>query len=800
MKRLDVIIGVTLLVSSVVFNLFLYRAEPTVQVDPNDNAFQFALVDRTNEIWDYADRTCPKNVLRVTCHVSLLIDHWVPNWAEGYNLPTYYSHIPQILVVGSYKVISSVINFSLFSYYHVIIYLLLCLFPLSIFLALKILKNSWLTAGMGAVLATLISTDGLYGLDPSSYLWRGWGLSSQLFGAIFLPIAIAYMIRACDAASRKKYYVLSILFLTLTTAGHLGIGLMGFLSLPVIAFSPLFLSILHTDHVKVIWSNALVGLGNIIKIALPPLILLSYWIVPTVLLGNFHNMSFWDPIWKFNSYGAREVLVNFFNGNLFDFERFPVITLLVCTGLLAGLVSKKNEGDRFSPFLFLFFLLLYFGKTTWGDLINLIPSMNEFHQHRFIVGVHLAGLMLATIGLTWFMTSMSSAIQMRIRKKNAVVVFPIISTITLTLVITILLPRTLSYGTYNETLIQASNTAFSSSGNDARLLIETLRGLPRGRVFAGRGGSWGKDFKIGGEKVYMYLSTYGIPTILWMPETWSPSTDMEQSFIEHDPSHYDLYDVKYVVTPPKMPEGSDVQPFWKLMKETSSWRLYTVDVSGTVVAGAAPSIVYSDKYSYKNIVRLWIQEPGNTKYIFPELRLDRPDKTNIDLPWFNLVDPVTYQTPDGKMHSIFTEPPKYMTPWEWPASFPQYFHPELAEGQSSIPTQKTKTSIETLPISIVSQSSDTDMVFRATVKIEKECPTCVIILKHTYAPGWNVMVNGKSVKHIIVFPFYTAVRLEEAGTYDIVFTYTPSRVKMTLIFLPPLLLGLWFIIRNARKN
>ena len=115
--------------------------EPTATIDPNDNAFQFALVDRTNQIWDFADKNCPINLSLVTCHLSLLIDHWVPNWAEGYNLPFYYSHVPQIIIVGSWRLLHSFIG--LFTSYHWVIYLLLCFFPLSVF-ALRIIDLPWL--------------------------------------------------------------------------------------------------------------------------------------------------------------------------------------------------------------------------------------------------------------------------------------------------------------------------------------------------------------------------------------------------------------------------------------------------------------------------------------------------------------------------------------------------------------------------------------------------------------------------------------------------------------------------------
>jgi len=53
MKQFEKILGLGMLLFAIGFNLWLYRAEPTAMTDPNDNTFQFALVDRTNQIWDF---------------------------------------------------------------------------------------------------------------------------------------------------------------------------------------------------------------------------------------------------------------------------------------------------------------------------------------------------------------------------------------------------------------------------------------------------------------------------------------------------------------------------------------------------------------------------------------------------------------------------------------------------------------------------------------------------------------------------------------------------------------------------
>lgn len=718
MKYFEKILAILMLLFAVGFNLWLYRLEPTAKVDPNDNLFQFALVYRTNQIWDFAQQKCSYNPI---CFFSYLADHWVPNWNEGYNLPFYYSHIPQIVIVGSWRLVSSAI--SLFAYYHLIIYLLLAAFPVSMFLAMRVSGFSWLIAGFSALLASHISTDGLYGLDPPSFLWRGYGLSSQLFAMVFLPLAIAYIYR--------KRIIPAIIFLFLTTAGHLGIGIMAFLSL---------IPLLYRDPKK------------ILAIAVPSILLLSYWIVPAFLADKFHNFSFWDPVWKFNSYGAKETITRLGNGDLFDFGRLPVYTALVFVGLFALLPGEASG----LALLFVFWFLLYFGRTTWGNLINVIPAMREFHLSRFIVGVHLAGLFLAPIGLAWIVSQIK-----RFRYLTLISLIPLL----------LLIPiyqQTIRYNQLNETLIRRANDNFAKQSPDINLLISTLQDLEKtnpGRVFAGRGGGWGKEFKLAETDLTMYLGNFAFPTVLWLPETWSPNGDTEQYFREDKIEDYALFSIRYIATPANLTK-ENIQPFWKLMKTNPSWKIYEASTSGYFTAGVRPAVVAVDKYSRVNVVRLWIQSDDPKNGLYPQLTFDTKNyPVNAGLPNFKMLDEVTYQIPDGSTHNIFAEPPKY-----------------LPAGRQVLP-------------SLVSQSSESNMVFTANVQVPGGCTECMVILKQSYHPNWRVTVDGKPVVPIITFPFYIGIPVS-TGTHQIVASYEPSKLKVGLLVVTLLMLLAAVLLRR----
>jgi hypothetical protein len=252
--------------------------------------------------------------------------------------------------------------------------------------------------------------------------------------------------------------------------------------------------------------------------------------------------------------------------------------------------------------------------------------------------------------------------------------------------------------------------------------------------------------------MYMYISTYGVNTALWLPETWSMNSDTEQYFSEDQAKDYDLYNLKYVAAPKDLKP----QPFWKKLKENPFWTLYEAPSTGYFTVGTRTQAVVTEKTDLINIVHLWVQSDAHKNRLFPQLAYRRSDITpNINVPVITMTDEVTYTTASGDRQNIFAVNPLYAG-------------------------EKPKAML------LGPERVDSDQVYRTTVEVEKDCSECYLVLKQTYHPNWKATVNGEPVKPISVFPFFVAVPLARSGVFEVVVSYEPHPWKMPLLILATL--------------
>src|SRR5207244_12256276 len=83
------------------------------------------------------------------------------------------------------------------------LYVLLALWPVSVYLGARLLGwGRWTAAGGAAVSPLIVSVSG-YGYEQGSYTWGGYGVYSQLWAMWLLPIAWGLSLRA--VAHGRRY-------------------------------------------------------------------------------------------------------------------------------------------------------------------------------------------------------------------------------------------------------------------------------------------------------------------------------------------------------------------------------------------------------------------------------------------------------------------------------------------------------------------------------------------------------------------------------------------------------------------
>src|SRR5579859_3802468 len=204
-------------------------------------------------------------------------------------------------------------------------YLLLSLWPLSVYRAARLLDLPPLTAVVAAALAPFLSSHPGVGYELRAYMWAGYGLWAQLWASWTLPLAWAFTWRAF---ARRGPWLPAVTFIALTAALHYETGYLAVLGIVVML---LFVRGRLRSRI-----GCALGIGSgFVLVTAPvvlPLLIDQRWAaVNEVFKGTPYE----------NGYGAGTILHWLFTGQVFDSGRLPVITALVGVGSCAVLSSWR---------------------------------------------------------------------------------------------------------------------------------------------------------------------------------------------------------------------------------------------------------------------------------------------------------------------------------------------------------------------------------------------------------------------------------------------------------------------------
>jgi len=509
----------------------------------------------------------------------LPLTSWFPYLGLGSPQYLHYQSLPSMVsgLIGTVFDPDAVFRWSL--------YLLLALWPISVYWGGRLFGlGRWTAASAAAVSPFLASAAGI-GYETKAYVWVGYGVWTQLWAAWALPLAWGFTYRAL---SSLRAALPAVFFTMLTVALHFETGYLAFVPLVVWPF------LVPSDLWRRLGRALVVGVAALLASAwvIVPLLDQSHWAARNQVLGGTGLE---------NGYGARQMLSWLFTGQIYDAGRWPVVTVLVGVGLAVCIARwRASVAGRALVSIWVVTLLMTFGRTTFGSLYRIVPGSGDIFIRRFQMGLQLSGILLAGIGLVFLgRLVLDAAVRLLPEGRRTWVSEPagrglVVAACIVALVI-VLAPAWSaldSYDGHNATNIGLQADADAQQDPQIDRLLAYVRAHPQGRVYAGLPTNWGQDFLVGAVPVFKYLESKNVDEVGYTLRTASLMTDPEYFFDESNPGDYPLFGIGYLITPstmaPPVPAArvgcSGIYCLWAL---PHSGYIHVYDTTGVLTATRA---------------------------------------------------------------------------------------------------------------------------------------------------------------------------------------------------------------------
>ncbi len=629
-------------------------------------------------------------------------DVWFAPVTTGYPLFHHYQHLPFVLPA---LVSLALPNVGVITIFNATSYLLLCAFPVSVYWSMRRFGFPSIVSALSALMAPLLSTNGLFGFDDLSYVWLGYGMYTQLWGMVLLPPALA-----CGYTTIRegRGYFWSVLLVSAVVLAHLVLGYIALVSLCAFLF------------LKPSWREVFTRGRRLALVLALAGVVTSYFLVGALSDNSYLNRSVFEAQSKYDAFGYEWTLRALFGGRLFDYGRFRSLTLLVLGGAGVCAWRWREERYRLPAVLGALWLLMYFGRPTWGVLIGLATLNITFYLHRLIAGVHLGGIMLMGIALglpwTWAFARRNARYLLVPAAITALVLLPVYK-------------ERRAYLNSNESYMQASNNAYLRDQGDLDSLMAELRKQPPGRVYAGFRASWGAQYRVGEVPMAGLLNSAGFDMLGYLYFPFSANSDIQALFNESSQDQYNLFNVRYVVAPASRTFPDFVKPIATFGRH----RLYRVDTTGYF------DLVSSDITFTGDITNFY---PGASQWLTSPLLAAKEHPTLL---FEGNSDPGVRAMP-----------------------------------LASSPAELASRTFDAGPSrGVISSERVEENAYTAKVNILRPS---LLMLKETFHPGWHVTVDGVPASTVMLMPSYVAVKMTP-GTHNVRFEYRSPRSRLPLLLI-----------------
>jgi hypothetical protein len=509
----------------------------------------------------------------------LPLTSWWPYLGLGSPQFLHYQSLPSMIsgVIGTFANPDAVFRWSL--------YLLLALWPLSVYWSGRLFGLSRWTAATAAAIAPFLASAAGIGYETKAYVWVGYGVWTQLWASWTLPLAWGFTYRALSSM-RSAFF--AVLFIMVTVALHYETGYLAFVPLAVWPF------IVPSDLWRRLGRAVAIGAAAVLASAwvIVPLLQQSHWAARNQVL---------EGTGLENGYGAGQMLSWLFTGNLYDNGRWPVVTVLLAVGLGVCIARwRRFAAGRALVVIWVVTLIMTFGRTTFGSLYDIVPGSSDIFIRRFEMAVQLAGILLAAVGTVFLgQVVLRGATSLFPPERRQWATQPvgrgIVAGLSIVSLFVLLVPVWSNMDAYDSH--NATNIAFQANADAAQApqvdrLLAYVQAHPRGRVYAGSPTNWGQYFTVGYVPVFKYLESKDIDEVGYTLRTASLMTDPEYYFDESNPGDYPLFGIGYIITPSSMasPVPADkvgCSGHYCLWALPSAGYIHVYDTTGTLTATRA---------------------------------------------------------------------------------------------------------------------------------------------------------------------------------------------------------------------
>lgn len=501
------------------------------------------------------------------------IESWYPFFGLGSPFLQHYQSGPAVITSLLGRVVGDDVAFSWS------LWLLVALWPAAVYAGARLFDCDRLTSACAAVVApVLVSTAG-YGYEHGSYTWQGYGLWAQAVGMWLLPLSWALTWRAVVGG---RSLLLGAVALGATVSLHF---LTGYQALLAVGIWVLIGG-------RRFWPR----LGRAAMLGTAAVLMSAWAIVPIVVDSRYTAQSVYMVDSYFNdSFGARQILSWLVQGEVYDRDRLPVVTVLVAVGAVVCAARWRTSAtSRALLSIWVFSLMLWFGRATWGRAVDVFPGSEELLFHRFNMGVHLAGVLLAGTGLAAGVQLVHRVVTKALTKGVSGFAAPA-SALAAAALLLVLVPAYDQIGDFDRAgtaQVQAQQGADQTDGADVERLVDLARASGTGRMYAGSRNNWGQQYRVGQVPVYAVLAALDVDAPGFTLRAPSLSADVDASFNANDPEQLRLLAVRFLIYPQTQAPPSGV----RLLASAGRHRLYELSgVSGYLAVGDLVSTAATDR-------------------------------------------------------------------------------------------------------------------------------------------------------------------------------------------------------------